>query len=130
MLRAGAIFLGGCLGGLLRYAFVFLFPNSEGEFPLTIYLENISGAFLLGFAMTVLIRRAASQSPAWAAFFCTGVLGSFTTFSNFSLDVVRLGLGGETLLATVYLVSSVACGLMAALLGVLLARQCLGAWNR
>jgi len=128
--RMGAVFLGGCLGGLLRYAFVFLFPNSQGAFPLTIFLENVAGAFLLGLVMTAFMGRRGGSSPVWGAFFCTGVLGSFTTFSNLSVDVVQLIHHGEPFLGSLYFVSSTFCGLMAAFLGLLLGRWFLGVARR
>jgi len=52
----------------------------------------------------------------------TGLLGGFTTFSTFSLDIVQLLVGEEWRSALLYVVASVAGGLLAALLGVWLVR--------
>jgi CrcB protein len=55
-------------------------------------------------------------------FLGTGVLGGYTTFSTFSVDVVQLADAGRTALAAGYVVVSVAGGVLAAAAGVRLGR--------
>lgn len=121
----GAVAAGGALGALLRYAFVLSFPVDPGRFPVVTFFENLAGSFALAFVLTALLGRWRRFSP-WRAPLCTGVLGSFTTFSTFSLELFELSVGGWSLTALLYAASSVGGGLTAALLGLLLARRLLG----
>jgi fluoride exporter len=113
---------GGAIGAGLRYAFLLAFPQDQGRFPLTIFVENVAGAFLLGIVLTVLLRR---SGAGWDArpFLATGVLGSFTTFSNVSLDLVRLAGAGHPGTAFGYAAASAAVGLLAAGAGVWAGRR-------
>ena len=47
----GAIFLGGAGGALARVGLTQLFPTADGDWPWAIFLINLSGAFLLGYAI-------------------------------------------------------------------------------
>ena len=72
---------GAMLGAMLRYAFLVSFHKP----PLTIALINISGSFLLGVVAGVW----ASKDSPWRLFMATGLLGGYTTYSTFSMDVVE-----------------------------------------
>ena len=76
---------------------------------------NLVGSFLLGLYLARRERAVAAESsiPFWAI----GVLGSFTTFSAFSLDVVYMIDAGRGLVACGYVVVSVIGGLTVALFG-------------
>jgi fluoride exporter len=115
-----AVAAGGAVGGALRYGFLLAFPIAPGAFPIVIFLENLLGAFLLGLVLALLLRRWRGAHHL-GAFLTTGVLGSFTTFSNYTLDVVALTTGGALALALAYGVASIALGLAAALLGATVA---------
>jgi CrcB protein len=106
----------------LRYAFVLAFPPHLGEFPNVTFYENLVGSFVLALVLTALLERW-PQAARWRAFLCTGMLGSFTTFSTFSLEVFELGANGWRFVASLYAVLSVTGGLCAALSGMLLARR-------
>lgn len=110
------------MGATLRYAFLVAFPVDAGAFPLTILVENVLGAFLLGLLGAVLVQRH-PHAAALHAFVTTGVLGSFTTFSAVSMDLVGLGQGGRAGLALTYAAGSIVCGLSAALAGLALGRR-------
>ncbi len=116
---------GGALGVMARYAFLVLFPTTPGSFPWTIFAENLAGAFLLGLAL-MLLRRFWRADGKLGLFVGTGVLGSFTTFSNYSLDVVKLVHNGWPELAFVYALASLVLGVVAALAGVGLGRWLTG----
>lgn len=92
-----------------------LVGGATGEFPWTALIVNLSGSFLLGLYLARRERAVATESsiPFWAI----GVLGSFTTFSAFSLDVVYLIEAGRGLVAAGYVAASVMGGLTVALLG-------------
>lgn len=110
---------GGAIGAVLRQLFVLLFPEGSGAFPVVTLAENVSGAFLLGLVLVALLRspRLATR---WTPFLAVGILGSFTTFSTVSLELVELMAAGSTGTAFLYLAASVGAGLAAAALGILL----------
>ncbi|MEX0772130.1 MAG: CrcB family protein [Balneolales bacterium] len=114
--------LGGALGALMRYSFLVIFPDIPGAFPYTVFAENMIGSFLLGF---ILILVSNKWKPSWPArsFLGTGLLGSFTTFSSFSLDIVKLIDGDNALIALMYLMLSIMVGLSSAFTGMMLARK-------
>lgn len=115
------VMLGGTIGTGLRIGFVMWFPNDPGRFPLTTFAENILGAFLLGFLAVLLIERL-RPGRTLHPLLCTGMLGSFTTFSNLSLEWAQLHESGNHVLGLIYPIASIIVGLIAALLGVALAR--------
>jgi len=83
--------LGGALGAMGRYGVgLFVGRNWHAGFPLATLLVNILGSLLMG----LFIGYLAKTTPDWQAsarlFVAVGVLGGFTTFSAFSLDVVTL----------------------------------------
>ncbi|WP_052326657.1 fluoride efflux transporter FluC [Deinococcus peraridilitoris] len=120
--QLAAVALGGAVGGLLRASLIQAFPGWPGTLPLVILAENVTGAFLLGLVLTLLLRR--PRIPQGVRLFvCTGVLGSFTTFSNLTLDVVQLASAGQFALALAYALGSVLLGLTATLLGVTIGRR-------
>ena len=100
------VMLGGALGALCRVkADAAVSTAMGGHFPLGILCVNMAGSLLMGLLMGGLarledgvpapegedVRSAAEESAAWlGAFFGTGFLGGFTTFSSFALDTVRL----------------------------------------
>jgi fluoride exporter len=117
-----AVAAGGMIGAVLRVWLVIAFPNPSGGFPLTTFLENVVGAFLLGLLLVLLLERWRPIRPI-QPLLCTGILGSFTTFSNFSVEWVMLAASERPWLGLAYPVASMAAGLTAALLGVSLARR-------
>lgn len=93
------------------------FPSRMGAFPFVTFAENVVGSFLLGVVLISLLR-APSLGTRWRPFLATGVLGSFTTFSNVSVQFVQMAAQGATLTAVLYLSLSIALGLSAAAVGI------------
>jgi len=114
-----AVAAGGAIGATSRHVFVLAFPRDATAFPLVTFAENVVGSFLLG-AVLIALLRAPGRGERWRPFLATGVLGSFTTFSNVTLQVVDLMTMGESTTAGLYLVLSVASGLVAAVVGIVL----------
>lgn len=81
--------LGGATGASARYGASLLWPTAGGGFPWTTLVVNAVGCALIGVFMVVI-------SDVWAAhrlvrpFFGTGVLGGFTTFSTYAVDIQKL----------------------------------------
>ncbi|MEX2588128.1 MAG: fluoride efflux transporter CrcB [Actinomycetota bacterium] len=117
-----AIALGGALGGTARYGVTRLLPSGSAELPWATLTANISGSFLLGLALALLIERR-PPNRRLPAFIATGVLGSYTTFSAFSVETSLLLEAGKFLTAAAYVATSVILGLSAALTGVRLGRR-------
>lgn len=82
---------------------------------------NVLGSFVLG-ALTEIMALSWSVSQETRAFLVVGVLGSFTTFSTFSLDVVYLFERGQTASAAIYIAASVILAITAFVLGMKLLR--------
>ena len=82
---------------------------------------NLVGCFLIGLLSALFLAR--TDLPlALRTGLITGVLGGLTTFSSFSLEVLRLFENGQPGVAIAYLLSSLLGGLLAAWLGMLLVR--------
>jgi iron complex transport system ATP-binding protein len=117
-----AVAAGGMIGAGMRHGFTVLFPAVPGSFPLTTFAENVTGAFLLGLLLVLILERL-RPSRHVHPFLCTGILGSFTTFSTFSFEMIELMQTGHPLTAGTYAAASVFAGLLAALAGMRLARR-------
>jgi CrcB protein len=118
-----AIAMGGALGSLLRFAAVsYLTPLFNNRFPFGTFVVNLSGSFLIGIAYVLLVEKT-TLSAEWRLFFITGVLGGYTTFSAFSLEILQLWQGGHLVNAFAYASSSVVSGLLMAFVGMALAQK-------
>lgn len=107
---------GGALGSIARYwVWTVIAPRSEG-FPWATMAVNLSGSLALGFLAGVFAGRV-DDTVRFLVFF--GLLGGYTTFSTFSVDTVELLRVGEIVPAISNVVISVAVGLLAAWLGIL-----------
>ncbi|MET7774996.1 fluoride efflux transporter CrcB [Streptomyces mirabilis] len=108
-----AVALGGGIGASARYGASLLWPTTAGAFPWTILIVNTIGCAIIGVFMVVI-------TDVWAAhrlvrpFFGTGVLGGFTTFSTYAVDIQHLVEDGEARTGLAYL----ALTLLAALASV------------
>ncbi|MFB6184633.1 MAG: fluoride efflux transporter CrcB [Haloarculaceae archaeon] len=91
---------GGALGALLR-TFVSQRVDVE-EFPAGTFTVNVVGSFALG-VVTFLL-----PDSTWALLLGTGACGSFTTFSSFSFETVRLWETGERVRAVANAVGNLA----------------------
>ncbi|GIG68078.1 fluoride efflux transporter FluC [Phytomonospora endophytica] len=119
-----AVSLGGGLGALARYGLLVLWPPGTGRFPWATFATNVLGCLLIG-ALMVLVARFWAHRRLVRPFFGTGVLGGFTTFSTYVIDVRRLIADDATGLAVLYLAATVVAALTAAYAGGALARRLL-----
>lgn len=110
-----AVIAGGLVGSALRSGIGALWPATHGDFPIGILVVNLSGSFLLGL---YLVRRESAVTARWSMpFWAIGLLGSFTTFSAFTMEVTQLLADGKVMAATAYIGASTVGGLIAALMG-------------
>ncbi len=118
-----AVGAGGAIGAMARHgvsrtAMHLLGPN----FPWGTLAANIMGSFAMGLFIVWLAHREPA-TPALRAFLTVGMLGAFTTFSTFSLDVVTLYRDRTLMIAGAYLLASVILSVGALLGGLALGRQ-------
>ncbi|MCB1521050.1 MAG: fluoride efflux transporter CrcB [Hyphomicrobiaceae bacterium] len=98
---------GGALGAGARYLVNVGMGRLLGtSFPWGTLTVNIVGSLLMGILIEALSLKFGGSLEA-RTFLATGVLGGFTTFSAFSLDVAVLASRGETGLAFLYVAVSV-----------------------
>jgi CrcB protein len=91
-------------------------------FPYGTLTVNVVGSLAMGLlAAYFAFKGDATQH--WRLFFTTGILGGFTTFSAFSLDAVLLYERGETGLAALYVLASVALSIAGLFAGLALVRN-------
>lgn len=108
---------GGALGSLARYAVGVALPHEPGGFPWATLVVNVVGSFLLG-VLTALVLSTWSRRPLAQHFLGVGVLGGFTTFSAYSLELRDLLAADRPVLALLYAALTLAAGLGAAALGL------------
>lgn len=109
-----AVCLGGALGTLARYAIAVEFPVVPRQIPWSTLIVNLSGSFLIGIVMVLVLRS--SSNRILQPFLVIGVLGGFTTFSTFAVESVEL-VRDQPLVAMTYLVVSVIGGFLSVLAG-------------
>ncbi|MGA7273100.1 MAG: CrcB family protein [Acidimicrobiia bacterium] len=115
MTDLGSVLGGGLIGSAARMGVGELVGSGGSGFPWATLGVNLVGAALAGF---YLARRQRSVWPRWSlGFWAIGALGSFTTFSGFSVEVVRLTDDGRGWVAVAYVLVSMLGGVLAALIG-------------
>lgn len=118
--------LGGALGAAGRYLTGIAAMRVFGaSFPVGTLSVNVIGSFVMGVAFVVLIAREGDASR-MVPFVMTGLLGGYTTFSAFSLDLWLLFDRGRYIAASAYLGGSVALSVLALVAGIILARGLAG----
>lgn len=114
---------GGAVGAVSRYGLYHLVHAVLGRgFPYGTLAVNVLGSLLMGFLYVWLFDRL-NVGPLWRAFLVIGCLGSFTTFSAFSLETLNLVQDGQGGKAMLNIVLSVGVCIAAAWLGTIVARQ-------
>ena len=107
---------GGAVGAVLRYLtsnfFRFYFPN----FPIGTLFINFIGSFLIGILASNLESRGTSYIFI-KYFLIIGILGSFTTFSTFSLETIQLVNDKKLFLSLVYIFLSISLCILGAFFG-------------
>jgi CrcB protein len=98
-----AIAAGGATGAVARYLIGQQWPTPSGAFPVSTLAINVAGCALIGVLM-VLITDVWSRQRLIRPFLGTGVLGGFTTFSTYAVNIQRLVAGGHEGTALLYLV--------------------------
>jgi CrcB protein len=111
--------LGGGTGAWLRFIAGRVIPSAQ--FPMATLAVNVLGSLAMGLLAGWLVRQGQS-SESWRLAIGVGLLGGFTTFSAFSLELVQLAQRGQWLSAALYASLSLAGGVAGLLAGLALAR--------
>ncbi|WP_427968465.1 fluoride efflux transporter CrcB [Altererythrobacter sp.] len=119
--------LGGAVGAVLRYQLGramthWLGPNVVTAFPWATLAANVIGSFAMGVLAGWLARHGSEASGQIRLLLGVGMLGGFTTFSSFSLEMMLLLERGQTGTAVTYGAVSVIAGLVGLYLGLILMR--------
>jgi len=119
---AGAVATGGALGAIARAGVASVLDSWGAASLWSVLVVNVIGALALGWYASRNGRRAGPSLLA-AGFVAAGFLGSFTTFSAFSLEVVLMFEDGAWLAASGYVFVSIGVALAAASAGRLFAER-------
>lgn len=116
--------LGGAAGSMARYGVGLVTLRALGpRWPWGTLTVNLAGGMAMGALVTVLALRGGGDQERWRALLAVGLLGGFTTFSAFSLDVANMIQRKAWLEAGGYALLSVAGSVMALFIGMMLARR-------
>jgi CrcB protein len=126
LLASSYVALGGAIGALLRYQTGrllthWLGPNTVTAFPWATLTVNVIGSLAMGLLAGYLARHGQGGEQ-WRLFLGVGVLGGFTTFSAFSLELMVLIERGQAAQGLIYAAVSVLAGLTALYVGLILMR--------
>lgn len=109
--------IAGIIGALLRYWVGIIFHQWWFlDFPLATFLTNMAGSFILGW-FTTFLPRLKFLNPYIITALGTGFVGSFTTFSTFSVETVQLISESKWGTAILYVLLSLWGGLLASWAG-------------
>ncbi len=91
-----AVAVGGAIGAVSRFGLSRWIQtiSRHRDYPWGIFVCNVLGCLLMGILAGILIHRFA-LGPVWRAALLIGVLGGFTTFSSFTLDIVTMIQAGQ-----------------------------------
>ncbi|GCD78700.1 putative fluoride ion transporter CrcB [Thermaurantimonas aggregans] len=112
---------GSFIGGASRYLVsVAVQLASKVGYPISTFLVNIAGSFLIGLILSAWEQDIISDTS--RIFLATGIMGGFTTFSSFSQEIMLMLKAGQTGPALLYIFSSIILGLGACIFGYYLGK--------
>ena len=112
---------GGALGAAMRYGLSRALPLTAGDWPWATFAANVLGGLAMG-VLAAWVLRGDNSAESLRLFVGVGVLGGFTTFSAFSLEMMQMIERGQGVMAAGYAVASVLLALAALFAGMILAK--------
>jgi CrcB protein len=118
--RLAVLAAGGIVGCLARYLTTSALPTPHAGWPTGTFVVNLVGCLALGLLLEHLSRRGpdADRQGLLRLGLGTGMIGTFTTYSTFAVEIDLLVRDGAPCLAAGYAASSVIGGLLAMAAGV------------
>jgi CrcB protein len=114
------IAIGGALGSIARVWVSSAVTNRMGfKFPYGTLIVNLTACLVIGFAITLLGRRA-DLNPAWRFLIPMGFIGAYSTFSTYEWETLATLRSGAFMLAALYAGGSLVLGLIATWAGSVL----------
>ncbi|MEU7810829.1 CrcB family protein [Pseudonocardia sp. NPDC049154] len=118
---SSAVAVGGIAGAEGRYGLGLALPHGPSQWPWSTLPVSISGCVLTGVLMVV-ITELIDAHPLLRPMLGVGVLGGYTTFSTYTVDVLNLAQAGRWPLALGYGGATPVLAVVAAAAGAALAR--------
>jgi CrcB protein len=115
------VMTGGAIGAAARFGLARAIPHMQAGWPWPTFLANVLGGLLMGIVAAYVVRSGAVDENI-RLFAGVGLLGGFTTFSAFSLEMAQMIERGEMALAGGYALASVLLALAALFAGLALGR--------
>ena len=118
-----AVAIGGSIGSLARFLSSHYMSLWLGTtFPWGTLVVNVLGSFLIGFVATLAFNKPGLIDPGMRLFLTSGFAGGFTTFSALAFETFALYQRGEIMLVLANVGGNLVLGLIAVVIGVMLAR--------
>ncbi len=117
------VMVGGAIGAALRFALARALPFNGG-WPWPTFIANVAGGLAMGL-LAAWALKAGQAGEAMRLIIGVGLLGGFTTFSAYSLELAQMIERGQGMLAAGYATASVMLALLAVFAGLALGR---GVW--
>ncbi|MFT3852802.1 MAG: CrcB family protein [Ilumatobacteraceae bacterium] len=115
------IALGGMIGSSARYGLARAMPTPPGHFPWATFWTNLSGSFVLGFLLILLLERF-PPTRLLRPFLATGIIGAYTTMSTYLVETAVLIKDGHVTTGLLYGLGSLVAGVVLAYAGIVAAR--------
>jgi fluoride exporter len=115
------IAVGGMLGATARFKLAEAIPTPPGHFPWATFWTNLSGSFVLGFLLVLLLERF-PPNRYLRPFLATGVIGAYTTMSTYMVETTVLIKDGHAATGLLYGLGSLVTGVVLAYAGIVAAR--------
>ncbi len=110
-----SVMIGGFFGAISRFA-LGEWLHTENGFPLGTFIINLIGCFALGWFLTYVNQKKKIKTE-FTLIIGTGFIGSYTTFSTFSVETINLFQQGLVFFGTTYVLATIILGLLLAYLG-------------
>ena len=113
---------GGAAGALSRHAFGVIIKQYFYNNFYSTFLVNIIGSFLIGYLISIGYSKQLNENFI-KYFLIVGFLGSFTTFSTFSYEVIELFLSNKVLFSIMYSIFSLILCVVATYFGMYISKS-------
>lgn len=116
-----AVFIGGGLGSLLRFAISLLFPSNPNSFPWHTFMANMIACLLIGILLSAVFSK--DRESLTYILLAVGLCGGFSTFSTFSVEGLQLIQNNQYSLAISYTLISILLGIGLSFTGLSLGQK-------